>query len=173
MPTILAISLDRTSREPLYRQVERHLRLAIVDRRLRPGALLPGVRTLAGQLGVARITIVTAYEQLASEGLLDARIGSGTRVATDADAAALEPGLARPSAPLATPKPIRRVTAAPGRPIDLRPGGVRIDDGPTSTWETLLRGAWRELMGGRAGRARTATRPATRCSAPRSPSESD
>ena len=81
MPSILAIQLDRTSREPLYRQIETHLRAAIRDGRLGPGTLLPGVRTLAGQLGVARITIVTAYEQLTSDGLLEARVGSGTRVA--------------------------------------------------------------------------------------------
>lgn len=146
MPTTLPIQLDRDSREPLYRQIETQMRGAIGDGRLRPGTLLPGVRTLAGQLGVARITIVTAYEQLVSEGLLDARVGSGTRVARDArDSIAAEPrrGLEPPSRPRAAPTP----TPTAGRRIDLRPGGIRIEDGPGAIWESLLRSAWRELSG--------------------------
>ena len=106
---ILAIQLDRASREPLYRQIESQLRASIQDGRLRPGALLPGVRTLAGQLGVARITIVTAYEQLTSEGLLEARVGSGTRVAVDAAASG------RPHDRTSTSTP-RRVVLAPDPP---------------------------------------------------------
>jgi GntR family transcriptional regulator/MocR family aminotransferase len=39
------------------------------------------------------------------------------------------------------------VHAAAGRRIDLRPGGIRIDDGPGAIWESLLRSSWRELSG--------------------------
>ena len=60
-PTLL-IELDRASSDPLYRQVEANVRRAIDDGRLRPGQRLPSVRGLAGQLGVGRLTIATAYE---------------------------------------------------------------------------------------------------------------
>ena len=144
---ILAIQLDRASREPLYRQIESQLRASIQDGRLRSGALLPGVRTLAGQLGVARITIVTAYEQLASEGLLEARVGSGTRVAeTTPRRAARTTTSTSTSSP--SWHPARRDARAPtpsAYAIDLRPGGLPPDPASAAAWESALRGAWRQL----------------------------
>jgi len=77
------IVLERASATPLYRQIEEQLRSAILSARLRPGTRLPGVRTLASQLGVARITVVQAYDQLASEGYLIGRVGSGTTIALE------------------------------------------------------------------------------------------
>jgi GntR family transcriptional regulator/MocR family aminotransferase len=81
MTATLPIELDRASSEPLYRQVESNVRGAIDSGRLRPGQRLPSVRALAGQLGVGRLTIATAYEQLAAEGYLVGRMGFGTIVA--------------------------------------------------------------------------------------------
>jgi len=75
------IVLDRASATALYRQIEEQLRAAILSGRLRPGTQLPGVRTLAVELGVARITVVQAYDQLVSEGYLVGRVGFGTIVA--------------------------------------------------------------------------------------------
>ena len=147
MPMILAIQLDRASREPLYRQIESQLRASIQDGRLRPGALLPGVRTLAGQLGVARITIVTAYEQLTSEGLLEARVGSGTRVA---DTTPRRAARTTTSTSTSSPSwhPARRDARAPAPSayaIDLRPGGLPPDPASAAAWESALRAAWRQL----------------------------
>ncbi|MGI9184350.1 MAG: PLP-dependent aminotransferase family protein [Solirubrobacteraceae bacterium] len=65
---------------PLGRQVETGLREAIRNGRLRAGERLPPSRTLAADLGVARRVVVEAFEQLAAEGWLDARVGSGTFV---------------------------------------------------------------------------------------------
>ena len=98
MATTAAIQLDRTSAVPLYRQVEDQIRSAIHEERLLPGARLPGIRTLAADLGVARITIATAYEQLTAEGYLVGRVGSGTTVAPD-------PPTRPPSADRAGPAP--------------------------------------------------------------------
>ena len=45
--------------------------------------MLPGSRTFAHELGVARITVAAAYDQLVAEGYLDTNARRGTRVATD------------------------------------------------------------------------------------------
>jgi GntR family transcriptional regulator/MocR family aminotransferase len=56
------------------------LRTEILEGRLRPGARLPATRDLAGQYGLARGTIVNAFEQLKSEGYVEGSVGSGTYV---------------------------------------------------------------------------------------------
>jgi len=56
------------------------LRAAIIDGRLRAGAVLPATRLLAGDLGVSRGVVVEAYQRLKDEGLVRAQVGTGTRV---------------------------------------------------------------------------------------------
>src|SRR5882672_12928964 len=67
---------------PLYRWLYEQLRTAILDGRLLPGARLPATRDLAEAYGLSRTTIVTAFEQLRSEGYVEGRTGSGTYVST-------------------------------------------------------------------------------------------
>jgi DNA-binding FadR family transcriptional regulator len=78
--TLPEIPIDRSSAQPLHRQVAGGLRAAIRSGELAGGAVLPSTRALAAALGVSRNTIVTAYEELAADGLLLARAGSSTRV---------------------------------------------------------------------------------------------
>lgn len=59
------------------------MRRGILDGSLRPGARLPPSRRLAAELGLARQTVVAAYERLTAEGYARARVGCGTFVATD------------------------------------------------------------------------------------------
>lgn len=61
--------------------LEDALRQAIRDGRLASGERLPSSRALAGQLGVARGTVVESYAQLAAEGYLRTRPGAVTEVA--------------------------------------------------------------------------------------------
>ncbi|MDQ2069919.1 MocR-like pyridoxine biosynthesis transcription factor PdxR [Natronospira bacteriovora] len=68
-------------KEPAYRQIYQQIREAILAGQLPPGSRLPATRRLAEELGVARITVVQAYEQLGAEGYLESRRGAGTRVA--------------------------------------------------------------------------------------------
>lgn len=56
------------------------LRGAILGGRLPAGSKLPSTRAMAEHYGLARGTVQTAYQQLLSEGYLQARTGSGTRV---------------------------------------------------------------------------------------------
>jgi len=78
----LPIALD-PARGATSDQVRSALRSAIVDGRLVPGLRLPSSRALAGQLQVRRNAVVAAYEHLLSDGLVEARHGSGTFVATE------------------------------------------------------------------------------------------
>ena len=72
-------TLDRTSRD-LGRQLAQALRVAIRNGDLRGGEPLPSTRALAEALGVARGTVVEAFEQLVAEGFLESRRGASTRV---------------------------------------------------------------------------------------------
>ncbi|MEA2384492.1 MAG: GntR family transcriptional regulator / MocR family aminotransferase [Solirubrobacteraceae bacterium] len=79
-PADLLVALDRSAGRGVRRQLEGELRRAIRQGRLAIGTALPPSRVLAGELGVARGAVVDAYAQLAAEGYLEARQGSGTRV---------------------------------------------------------------------------------------------
>src|SRR5262245_33361916 len=80
-PTTLELALrPRDTGVPAYRWLCTALRTEILAGRLRPGARLPATRDLARQYVLARGTIVTAFEQLRSEGYVAGRVGSGTYV---------------------------------------------------------------------------------------------
>jgi len=64
--------LQRNAREnlTLQGQIREMLVSAILDGQLKPDAPVPSSRELANELGVGRITVVLAYQQLANEGYL-------------------------------------------------------------------------------------------------------
>ncbi|WP_334389917.1 MocR-like pyridoxine biosynthesis transcription factor PdxR [Bradyrhizobium sp. AZCC 2262] len=64
----------------MHRQLFERLKHAILSGQIQPGARLPSTRSLAAELNVSRNTIVTAYELLDTEGLIEAQIGGGTTV---------------------------------------------------------------------------------------------
>src|SRR6266699_2079802 len=74
------IALDRSSGMPLYRQICQRLREAILSGELAEGTRLPTERALASELGVNRTTVMNAYNELASEGLIEGHVGRGTLV---------------------------------------------------------------------------------------------
>ncbi len=74
------IALYKDSVEPIYQQLARYFRLQIESGRMLPGDRLPPTRDLAHQLGVGRISVVNAYAQLQSDGLVAAHPGRGTFV---------------------------------------------------------------------------------------------
>lgn len=75
------IMLDEKSALPLYRQIYEAIRHAILSGALRPTAPLTATRLLSQQLGVSRMTVINAYDQLIAEGYLEAKTGAGTFVA--------------------------------------------------------------------------------------------
>jgi len=76
-----AIPIDRRSPTPLYRQLYDGFRDAILERRLTAGQRIPSSRSLADELRISRLPVVTAFEQLVAEGYFESGIGSGTFVA--------------------------------------------------------------------------------------------
>jgi len=111
-PVLPLVTVQRASATPLYRQLREGYRAAIVERRLRPGQRLPSTRALAAELGISRIPVLQAFQQLLAEGYFESRVGAGTFVAS-----AL-PQDARAGSGTGTPEPTR-----PGRrPVSRRSG---------------------------------------------------
>ena len=69
--------LDRASAVPLADQIESRLRALIESGQLPSGARLTSIRALATQLGVSPNTVVTAYDRLVAQGLVDSRGTAG------------------------------------------------------------------------------------------------
>lgn len=103
------------------------LRDAVKSGRLEPGTKLPSYRGLAGDLGIARNTVAEIYGELVSEGWLEARQGSGTRVAH-------RPG-ASPDVPSSAVPPATRPR------FDFRPGRPDPASFPRAAWLSASRTA--------------------------------
>ena len=159
--TSLPLVLDRASTEALHRQLVTGLRLAIAAGSVRPGMGLPGTRTLARELGVARITVQTAYDQLVAEGYLDADQRRGTRVGADLPERGFEPAPSNVADPATLPQPnpwsprspVTMEDAVPDDEIDLGPESFSLAAVDRRAWERRLVAAWRELADEPAGAA--------------------
>lgn len=73
--------------KPLTRRIADLIRLQIADGQLAPGTKLPSLRTYADMEGVAKNTVVHAYELLVAEGVIEPRRGSGYYVSGVREAA--------------------------------------------------------------------------------------
>ncbi|GJD40158.1 PLP-dependent aminotransferase family protein [Methylobacterium bullatum] len=160
-PLPLQLDLDPPAAGPLRRgdaslhgRVREALRDAILAGRLPPGGRLPSSRTLAGDLGCARGTILLAIEQLVAEGYLTTRPGSGTRVADTLPDDLLVPrGTAgrTPPSPAAPVLSRRGASLAASRgeagdapiPDAFALGRPALDAFPRETWARLLQAEWR------------------------------
>src|ERR1700728_3890597 len=86
---LYAWQLDRASRTPLTRQIYMQARSAVLSGAPLPGTRLPSSRAMASKLGVARASVVLAYQHLLAEGYVESRHGSGTFIAGDLTSLAL------------------------------------------------------------------------------------
>lgn len=66
---------------PFYLQIYEKIRNEILSGEFKAGMRLPSTRALAKQLGVSRMTVVNAYDQLLAEGYLEGKKGAGTFIA--------------------------------------------------------------------------------------------
>jgi GntR family transcriptional regulator/MocR family aminotransferase len=133
---------------PRQRLLHECLRHAIRAGTLAAGTRLVATRALAAELGVARNTVLYAYEQLASEGFVVpdrrgtvvARIDHGAAVKARRNAAPVpQAGLAHRALDL------RRMVAGARSGAAFVPGVPDLDAFPLAQWRRLLDRAWREL----------------------------
>jgi GntR family transcriptional regulator len=89
-PAPVIIKLDETSPLPKYQQIVEQVRALVADGSLRPGAWLPSVRQLAGDLGINVNTVLAAYRALEADNVVLLRRGAR---------AVVHPRLARPPNP--------------------------------------------------------------------------
>jgi GntR family transcriptional regulator/MocR family aminotransferase len=154
----MLIKLDGSG--PLFLQLYRALRAAILSGRLTPGARLPSTRTLSLETGLSRNTVLLAFDQLLGEGYAVGRRGSGTYVPTelpdDMTSVARASAEPAPAAPQVVPQLSRF-----GRTIrdwhvswvgrearlayDFRYGRPAMEDFPHATWRRLIARRLRSL----------------------------
>ena len=136
-PFLASIGLDRSLAEPLQIQLYRQMRRLIAGGRLRDGARLPSTRGLAIDLSVSRTTTLAAYDQLASEGLIDQRRGSGAFVTAPA---------AERTSPIGRRADIYPTKWQDSEPSPPKPFDMGIPDYrsfPAEQWARAMARAWR------------------------------
>ena len=154
---LLSLALDRTAEVPLQQQLYDQVREVILAGGLAPGSRLPSSRALAAELACSRNTVVSAFDQLLSEGYLEGHAGSGTFVSrvlpeellTLAPPAGAAPAAEAPAAdPLALLSPrgraligLRRTGSGPLRAF--LPGAPETAEFPFDVWARLHSRIWR------------------------------
>ena len=74
------ITINLADGVPIYRQIVNQVKYLVASGLLLPGEELPAIRSLALQLKVTPNTIVKAYDELETSGVVHKRRGSGTFV---------------------------------------------------------------------------------------------
>lgn len=125
----LTISLQPKSGRPLYEQIYSYIKEDIQKGRLKSGDKLPSTRALCRYLEVSRSTVELAYEQLLSEGYVEAEPCRGYFVAEISGLYQLEQPTLKPKAP-------NRKNEKKYR-YDFTPNGVDLNCFPYSIWRKL------------------------------------
>ena len=116
----LDLSLDRSSRLPLYAQLAEQLERAIADGTLQPGDRLDTEVELAERLGLGRPTVRQAVQELVAKGLLVRRRGIGTQVVQSPVHRPLELTSLHDDLAAAGARPVTRVLELTDQPADDR-----------------------------------------------------
>lgn len=74
------ISINLADGLPIYRQIANQIRYMVASGILQPGDEIPSIRTTALKLRVTPNTVVKAYDELETAGVLEKRHGAGTFV---------------------------------------------------------------------------------------------
>ncbi len=74
---------DKQSDIPIYQQIANYIQKRIAYGEYPPGTILPSERSLAKELDVNRGTVISAYDVLYSNGMVERIKGSGTKVNTN------------------------------------------------------------------------------------------
>lgn len=138
----------RQSHSPGARQIYEALRGQILAGTYGADAALPSSRTLASELGVARATVTSAYEQLAAEGFIRSRQGARAKVAAMIERHEPAIDMATSTAPVRLSSYGERLARqsvsswpATRSAIDFRYGDLAASDFPTALWRRAVLGA--------------------------------
>lgn len=71
------LRLDHQSGEPIYRQIVERVKFKVASGQIKAGERLPSIREMAKDLKINPRTVVKAYEELQSAGLVVRRQGQG------------------------------------------------------------------------------------------------
>ena len=149
------IVVDRASGHNLYHQLYVALRDSILSGAAPRGAVLPSTRTLSEDLSISRSTVSSVFEQLAAEGLIETKIGSGTRVTEviPDDFQKLirqrqKRAIRKDPIPLRLPDRARLLTTftdtrAESQPRPFTPGVPALDQFPIDVWVALASRRWK------------------------------
>jgi len=143
---------------PAYRWLCSALRSEILDGQLARGARLPATRDLARQYGLSRGTIVSAFEQLRSEGYVEGTVGSGTYVNTVLPDHLLQVATTASGAPRVQRNRPRTVSAFATRITlfpPVQPGATRAFRANQPALDLFPTTLWAQLAGRRLRRAST------------------
>ena len=160
-PIALAARAKSPTQRPMYRQLYDWFQRSIVSGQLRPGQRVPSTRSLAAELKVSRVPVLSAFEQLHAEGYLETFVGAGTCVARSIpeDASKPAPGAARKPAKQKISRKVsqraRHLMSMQGDSDLKNIGAFRVslpalDYFPVGVWSSLLsrhsRNSTREMM---------------------------
>lgn len=126
----LTIELNVNSGIPLYEQIYEYIKKQIKTGMLVKGTRIPSGRVLSSYLEVSRSTVIMAYEQLLSEGYIEARPGSGYYVA---DIEGLY------SVSVKREKKRNEVKPALKYSYDFSPRGIDLNSFPFNNWRKITR----------------------------------
>ncbi|MES2612815.1 MAG: PLP-dependent aminotransferase family protein [Pseudomonadota bacterium] len=152
------------ARWPQQRQLHECLRQGIRMGTLASGARLPASRALAAELGVARNSVLYAYEQLASEGFILASRRGSVVAPLAGRLAAAEPRQDAPAPRASLSRRAQNMPALPGSETSaaFAPGVPALGDFPVLRWRRTLDKAWASLKPAELNYADPAGDPALR-----------
>ena len=127
----LSVPLEVGSRKPIYEQIYDYIKKEIRDKNLRAEAKLPSTRALCVHLNVSRSTVQLAYDQLLSEGYIEARPCRGYYVLKLDGLYDLET--------VEHKKTAKRVEVNKEYEIDFSPSGIELDNFPYNSWRKVSR----------------------------------
>lgn len=139
-----------SARMPQQYRLYACLRAAILSGKIEEGTRLLPTRALADELGMARNSVLYAYERLAAEGFV-----AGSRQGTVVARVGLQHAPA--SVPDAVPVLSQRVAniLRPGEgmddPLPFLPGTPALDEFPLAQWRRCIERAWRHTTTGQLG----------------------
>ena len=128
----LMVPIDNQSRLPLYEQIYQYMKEEIQSGRIPAGSRLPSTRILAENLKVSRSTTQMAYEQLLSEGYIEALPCKGYFVCRIEELVRVEKNADEEFAENRSEKEMPYA-------VDFSTRGIDLDSFPFNTWRRLSR----------------------------------